>query len=72
MLTLEAACYRQGDLSLVYTRKFYVTNIFDRVDDIANIFQQLKKLSAALMTSDSRDTWKQGGAAYSLSRRIWR
>ena len=42
MLTLEAACYRQGDLSLVYTRNFYVTNIFDRVDDIANICQQLK------------------------------
>ena len=40
MRMLEAACYRQRDLNLVYTRNCYVTNTCDRVDVTANICQQ--------------------------------
>ena len=42
MRTLEAACYKQEDWSLVYTSDLYVTNIFDRVDGTADICQQFK------------------------------
>ena len=64
MRTLEAACYRQGDFSLSYTRNFYVTDIFDSIDGTANICHQFKlKFSTPLMTV------KQGGAAYSRSRK---
>ena len=67
MRTLEAACYRQGDFSLSYTRNFYVTDIFDSIDGTANICHQFKlKFSTPVMTV------KQGGAAYSRSRKISR
>ena len=65
MGTLEVACYRQGDFNLSYTRNFYVTDIFDSIDDTANICHQFKlKFSTPVMTV------KQGGAAYSRSRKI--
>ena len=67
MGTLEVACYRQGDFNLSYTRNFYVTDIFDSIDDTANICHQFKlKFSTPVMTV------KQGGAAYSRSRKISR